>query len=141
MNKTESRKRWLEVAEPISFTEDDFDVLDLTLSVIPDLRICAAVLKHARARHLNYPVESVDELIRNIDDGHFIAGRHVIDAEEIRTYMPDAFFPIDHEGELLSKVFAALGRQRYEMAALASLHPHSISRFLANQGKEEVKNV
>lgn len=141
MNEAEARKRWTEVAEPINFTKEDFDVLDLTLSVIPDLRICALVIKHARARHLNYPVKSVDELIRNIDDGHLIAGRHIIDAENIRTYMPDAFFPIDHEGELLSKVFAALGRQRHEMAALASVHPHSISRFLANQGKEEVKSA
>lgn len=141
MNEAEARKRWLAVAEPISFSKEDFDVLDLTLSVIPDLRICALVLKHARARHLKYPVKSVEELIGNIDNGRLIAGQHVIDADEIRTYMPDAFFPIDHEGELLSKVFAALGRQRHEMAALASVHPHSISRFLANQGKEEVKNA
>src|SRR5687768_17089743 len=106
---TQARDRWRARGEAIRFTADDLDVLELTLSLTPDLRICALALKQARAKKARYPIKSADDLIRYLDEGRLVAGEHVIDAAEIKAYMHEGFFPIEHEGVLLSRVYAALG--------------------------------
>ena len=126
----QARDRWRTFGEAIRFTPDDFDVVDLALDVVPDLRICAAVLKYARARKVRYPVSSLDELVKYLDKGRLMAGEHAIDVEEIKAYMHPGFFPIEHEGVLLSRVYAALGRHRQEAALLSSLPRARIEKFL-----------
>ncbi len=138
-NPIEARKRWRAFGEQIEFAAEDWEVLDLALSLVPDLRICALALKYARAKKVHYPIESVSELIKHLENGRFIAGRHVIDTEEIKTYMQDGFFPIEHEGALLSRIYAALGRQRYEMAMLSASHPKTIARVVEAQRSKEAK--
>lgn len=136
---TQARDRWRALGEPIHFTAKDLEVLDLTLSLIPDLRICAFALKHARAKKVAYPVKSVEALIGHLDDGRLVAGTHVIDADEIRMYLHEGFFPIEHEGALLSAIYAGLGRQRIEIALLSGAHPKTLERFIAARQAQEVK--
>jgi hypothetical protein len=138
-NEGTTLQRWQALGEPIRFTSEDFEILDLTLSLIPDLRICALALKEARMMKVRYPIESVDELLRHLKTGQFVAGHHVIDSDEIRTYMPKEFFPIEHEGELLSKIYAALGRQRNEMALLSKVDLNKIEKFIVTHKSQEVK--
>lgn len=128
---TKLRDSWRAVCEPIPFTSEDFEVLDLALCVVPDLRICALALKQARQKRLAYPVKSAEELIARLEDGRLLAGRHVIDAEEIRTYLHPGLFPIEHEGALLSAVYAGLTRQRLEQAAVSGVHRRTVERAMA----------
>jgi hypothetical protein len=140
-SEIDALRRWKSLGEGIRFTAKDFDVLDLALSLIPDLRICALAVKQARKMKVEYPIESVDGLIRYLGDKPFVAGDHVIDLDEIRTYLPAEIFPIEHEGELLSLTYAALGRQRREMALLSTVHPNAIDKFVAARGAQEVRDV
>lgn len=126
----EAADAWRAVCEPIRFGPEDVEVLDLALSVVPDLRICALALKQARARRMAYPVKSADDLIAHLDDGRLVAGRHVIDAQEIRAYLHPGFFPIEHEGALLSAVYAGLCRQRIEQAATSAVHRRTLERAI-----------
>jgi len=132
-------QRWQELGEPIRFALKDFEILELTISLIPDLRICALALKEARRVKLRYPIKSVDELLRHLKKGQFVAGNHIIDSDEIRTYMPKEFFPVEHEGEFLSKLYAALGRQRNEMALLSAVDPKIVEKFVATHKPQEDK--
>lgn len=126
----QARDRWRAFGEKIRFTPDDFDVVALALDVVPDLRICALALKHARAKKVRYPVKSLADLLSYLDKGRLVAGEHVIDVEEIKAYMHEGFFPIEHEGVLLSRVYAALGRHRQETAVLSSLQRANVEKFL-----------
>jgi hypothetical protein len=119
---------WRAACEPIPFEREDFEVLDLALCLVPDLRICALALKQARRRQLAYPVKSVEDLIAHLDDGRLVAGRHVIDADEIRTYLHAGLFPLAHEGALLSAVYSGLCRQRLEQAAASAVHRKTLER-------------
>jgi len=130
-DEAEARNRWRALGDSIEFTPKDFEVLDLTLSLMPDLRICALALKYARAKGVHYPISSVDDLIKHLEKGQFVAGTHIIDSDTIKTYMPKELFPIEHEGELLSKIYTALGRQRYETTVLSTVQLTTIEKFLA----------
>jgi len=138
-NAAKARDRWRAPAEPVKFTAKDFEVLDLALCLVPDLRICALALKQARASKLTYPVKSAEELIAHLDDGQLVAGRHVIDPGEIRTYLHEGLFPIEHEGALLSAVYAGLGRHRTEMAILVAAHGKANENVVAVQAARKEK--
>jgi len=135
----QARDRWRGPAEPVKFTAKDFEILDLTLCLVPDLRICALALKQARESKLKYPVKSAEELIAHLDDGQLVAGRHVIDPGEIRTYLHEGLFPIEHEGALLSAVYAGLGRHRTEMAIATAARGTAIEKVIPVQPARKEK--
>jgi hypothetical protein len=137
--ETTPLESWKALAEPIRFTPADFEILDLTLYLIPDLRICALALKEARSMKVRYPIGSVDELLSHVKKGKLVAGNHVIDSDEIRAYMPGEFFPIEHEGDLLSKIYAGLGRQRSEVAFLSAVDPKMVEKFVAARKSTQVR--
>jgi len=107
----------------VSFTRKDFDVLDLTLSTIPELRICAYAVKRARSLKVRYPIETVETVVAGLEHSVFEGAGHRITPADIRNYMPKEFFPIRTERELLSKIFVALNRCKYEMGIVAQLSP------------------
>ena len=83
--------RWQGASADIAFTPGDFDVLDIILSLIPELWIGALVVKRARAAQVRYQIESVDKLIRLLDDGQQLVGAsHRINADDVRKYLPSA---------------------------------------------------
>jgi hypothetical protein len=108
---------WRGPALPLSLTEVDLDLLDLVLCVYPELRVVTFLGQQARARGLNYPVENVQQLIQLIGEDRFELGEHRVDATEIGKAMPEEWFPLSHEGDLLTATHRALLRCSTEAAA------------------------
>jgi len=107
---------WRANALEIDFSADDVDLLDNVITVVPILRIVAAIGKEARKRGLRYPVATAADLARYLGSESLLYGRHRVDPESIGRTMPDTWFPIAHEGELLSRVHLALLRCEMEAA-------------------------
>src|SRR5262245_26766367 len=75
--------------------------------------------QEARRRGVTYPVANARELKSHLKRVNLVFGNHRIDSEAVARTMPDAWFPIAHEGELLSRVHLALIRCEAEAAQLA----------------------
>jgi hypothetical protein len=98
---------------------EDLDLLDNVTAIAPLLRIVTAIGQEARRRGVTYPVANAHELQSRLKRVKLVFGNHRIDSEAVARTMPDAWFPIAHEGELLSRVHLALLRCEAEAAQLA----------------------
>ena len=98
---------------------EDLDLLDTVTAIVPLLRIVTAIGQEARRRRVTYPVSSARELQSRLKGVTLVLGNHRIDSDAVARTMPDAWFPIAHEGELLSRVHLALLRCEAEAAQLA----------------------
>ncbi len=103
-------KNWVGAGADIDFVPEDFDILDVTISIFPELRICAQVLKLARQEQVEYPIVSINSLTKLMPDKTVRLGGHIIDAAAIKAFMPDDHLPILDEGDLVSKTYMALLR-------------------------------
>ena len=104
-------ERWKGLAADVVFEPSDFDILDLTLCRDPDLRLTAFALKKARESGLRFPVDAPEKLSMLLGSSpREERCGHSIGKEEIVKYMPREWFPINHEGELVSCVYLALAR-------------------------------
>jgi hypothetical protein len=130
---------WQGASADIVFEPADFDVLDITLSLMPELRICALAVKRARAANVKYPITLADQLVVLLENRRFATAGHQIEAEDVGKYMPKEFFPIEHEGELISRIFIALARCKHEMAVAAHADPEILAklRTLPNETNPE----
>jgi hypothetical protein len=93
--------------------EKDLPVVDLILSLHPDLEMVLFVGTQARSAGLKYPVKSPADL-----GVLFPAGQkqltfrgHSVTQEQAAAYMPKEFFPIENELELLRRVLICLQRE------------------------------
>jgi hypothetical protein len=116
MNK-EERRSWHGAGADLEFEPSDFEVVDLVLGQIPELRICATALKRARAAKLTFPINEPKSLFGLFQGKKFKGGGHEFGTDEAVTYMPPEFFPINHEGELVSRMYTALVRCKHEAAS------------------------
>jgi hypothetical protein len=105
---------WRGAGADIQFGPEDFEVMELAMGVVPEVRVCALVLKWMRDANLQYPVQAVDDLIQAFQHKRFVGGGHAIDPDSIRAFMAKEYFPIKHEGELLSRTYLALMRCKNE---------------------------
>jgi len=105
---------WRGAGADIQFAPEDFEVMELAMGVVPEVRLCAVVLKWARDGNLQYPVQGVDDIIQVFPHKQFVGCGHEIDPGGIRAFMAKEYFPIEHEGELLSRTYLALMRCKYE---------------------------
>jgi hypothetical protein len=128
MMKLAHRQAWHGPGADVQFEPADFEVIDLTLGQIPELRLCALALKRARALNLKYPVKNAKALTVLIGNKRFVGGGHKIRPADIGRFMPAEFFPLTNEGELVSRIYMALLRCREETAL--KLH---LSRFTAKR--------
>lgn len=110
---------WRATALELSLSAEDLDLLDRVLTVVPILRIIAAVGQEARKRGLRYPVSGVEALQACLGNDRLVLGQHRIDGDSIARAMPHGWFPIAHEGELLSRVHLALLRCEMEAEQMA----------------------
>lgn len=110
---------WRTGAIELDLTPEDLDLLDAVLCVVPELRVVTRLAQLARQAGLAYPVRSTDELTAVLRGDRLTLGGHGLDAESIARVMPDEWFPIAHEGELLSMVHLALVRCRWEAGPAA----------------------
>lgn len=114
---------WAAVGADIKFEPGDFEILDLTLSLMPELRICAMVLKRARKKGLKYPIKSADQLSKLLEKKVEVGGGRQISSKLISKYTKKEFFPIEHEGQLVSTVYLGLMICRTEMAVELATNP------------------
>ena len=112
--KEEARTAWHGAGAELRFDPSDFEVIDLVLGQIPELRICAMALKRARATKLKFPLSSAKDLFGLLESRRFTGGGHEFGTKDIKTYLPAEFFPIHDEGELVSRLYIALLRCRHE---------------------------
>lgn len=130
----DSLELWRGSGIDIKFKPTDFEVTELALGIIPELRICAMALKWARKAGIHYPVEDVEQIVKAFPHTKFQGGGHEITTDSIRALMPSEYFPIQHEGELLSKAYLSLMRCKIEAASQRG--PIGASSQLGNSKKE-----
>jgi hypothetical protein len=109
---------WRGNAFPVEFSEDDLDLLDNVITVVPILRIVAAIGREARRRGLRYPVAGRADLVTCLGKHTLTYPGHRVDRTTIEHAMPESWFPIAHEGELLSRIHLALLRCEAEAAQM-----------------------
>jgi hypothetical protein len=114
MRGRRSPEGWRADALELQLSPDDLDLLDNVLTVVPILRIVAAIGQETRRRGMTYPVSAVAELQSLLGDDTLVYGDHRIDRDTIAQAMPESWFPVTHEGELLSRVHLALLRCEFE---------------------------
>jgi hypothetical protein len=112
----ERLEHWRGAGSDIEFEPEDFEVLELSLALIPEVRVCAQVLKWAREANLKYPVMSPAGLTTAMRRKTFTGGGHTLDAKGILTFMTSEYFPINDEGDLLSRSYMALLRCKAQAA-------------------------
>ncbi len=129
---------WRGVGADIQFTLEDFEVIELTLGLMPELRICALAVKKARAAKVQYPLTGAEDMAFLLDsDGKFEGGGHSVRREDLTAYLHPEYFPIKTEAELVSRVYLGLRRCSEEFAMANHLHPHTLQRMAdirASQG-------
>lgn len=118
--------RWKGASAQIPFEPEDFDVLDIVLNLIPELRICAVAVKRARASQIEYPIGNVDEIVNLLRGENFEGGGHHITEKDVRHYLVPEYFPIAHEGELVSRIYLALTRCNYEVSLASRVQPEAL---------------
>jgi hypothetical protein len=96
------------------FGQDDVDILNVTLNLVPELRICAAAAKRARRMALNYPLRSAESVCELLGGEVFEGAGYRISRADIFRYMPSGYFPIENEAELIARAYMALLRCRQE---------------------------
>lgn len=99
---------WRGSALPLTLTASDLELLDHVLCVYPELRIVAFLGQLARARQLAYPIREAATLAQALGEDRLELVEHRIDHQEIVSQLPHEWFPINHEGELLSAIHRAL---------------------------------
>jgi hypothetical protein len=110
---------WRANALDLQLSAKDLDLLDNVMTVTPILRVVAAIGQQARKRGLTYPVSAVGALQSCLRGKTLLYGDHRLDKHTIARAMHESWFPIMHEGELLSRVHLALLRCEMEAAQLA----------------------
>jgi hypothetical protein len=110
---------WRGNAIELTLGPDDLPLIDNVLTVAPLLRIVTALGQEARQRKLRYPVKDVEALQGCLGRSAFDLAGHRIEARTIGHAMPESWFPIVHEGELLSRIHLALLRCEFEAGQMA----------------------
>jgi hypothetical protein len=127
LREVRSLEGWRGDELELSLGEEDLDLVDNVLCLAPELRIVVRLGQEARQRVVTYPVTSLKSLVRQLQGDSFELDGHRVDAASIRHAMAEDWFPLEHEGELLSAIHLAIRRCQAELAAetLDNLRSHS----------------
>ncbi|HEX6076555.1 MAG TPA: hypothetical protein VFZ32_14980 [Micromonosporaceae bacterium] len=90
------------------------DLIDSVLCLQPELRVVIFLGQESRRRGLSYPVERPEQLAELIGDSAFDLAGHRVDRKTMIRALAEQWFPLTHEGELLSVICLALHRCRAE---------------------------
>jgi hypothetical protein len=107
-------ENWSMLSRGISFDEQDYELLEMVLHVVPDLRVTAYIGKRARQCELKYPVLTAEQLAMLMGEERIEVGEFSIDRNAVLNALTPEMFPLAHEGEFLSCVYLALLRCRAE---------------------------
>jgi hypothetical protein len=140
MTKAEARslEEWRGDTAGLSLSADDLDLVDNALCVIPELRAVVFLGREARRRGLQYPVTEAAQLVGLLRGDSFLLLGHRVDAESIEHALPAEWFPLAHEGELLSVIHLGLRRCQAERAAALL---GELRVWKGTEGRKAVKRV
>lgn len=116
---------WRGESLELSLDPDDLELVDNVLYVIPEVRAVALLGKEARKRGVEYPITGAEQLVELLRDDRFVLLGHVVDSESIRHALAEEWFPMAHEGELLSAIHLAFRRCQAEHTAALREHYRS----------------
>jgi hypothetical protein len=103
------------------FGAEDVELLQHVVELVPELLAVALAAKRARAMGLTLPVERVEDLLHALgEEESLTVGRHVLRREAISRFMPEWYFPIQDEDQLLRRCYVAMVACRQEQVAGAS---------------------
>lgn len=114
--KTRSLEAWRGDPAGLVLDPEDLELVDNVLCVIPEMRAVAFLGREARRRGLTYPVSGVEQLVALLRGDTFEMLGHRVDADSITEALPAEWFPLDHEGELLSAIHLGLRRCQADRA-------------------------
>lgn len=120
MSKNESNSRLNDPYKRVMLDDSDFEVMNLVLDQVPELRICAAIVKAAREQQMEYPFKSHDPLVKLLPEKIVLIEGHCIRPALIKRYMPEAYFPIQNEKELIARCYLAFMRCRADVSWAAN---------------------
>jgi hypothetical protein len=101
----------------LALEQEDLELVDNVLCIVPGMRAVAFLGREARKRGLKYPVTSVWQLIELLRGDTFLLSGHRVDAKAIADALHKEWFPLAHEGELLSVIHLGLRRCEADRAA------------------------
>lgn len=112
-------------AQRLEFDRDDFEVLDLVLKQSPELRICAGVLRAAKAAKLKFPITSVKQLIKLLPVREIYVEGHWLRPALIERYVREEYLPIRNDHELVARCYLALMRCREDVRWATHAPPYA----------------
>ena len=101
----------------LSLGERDLDLVDNALCLIPELRAVIRFGQEARRLGVTYPITSSKQLIGLLKGHSLRLGELRVDAKSMAHALAKEWFPLAHEGELLSVIHLAIRRCQAENAA------------------------
>ena len=101
----------------LSLGERDLDLVDNALCLIPELRAVIRFGQEVRRLGVTYPVTSSKQLIGLLKGHSLRLGELRVDAKSMAHALAKEWFPLAHEGELLSAIHLAIRRCQAENAA------------------------
>jgi hypothetical protein len=125
----EARRSWHGSGSGLEFEPGDFEIVDLVLGQIPELRICAWALKRAFSTKLKFPITKPESLLGLFEGNKFEGGGHEFGPDDVFRYMPLELFPMNDEGEFVSRIYIALLRCKHE----ATVRIHTSVDVMKNQ--------
>jgi len=125
----------------LSLKKEDLGLVDNVLCIVPGMRAVAFLGREARRRGLKYPVTSVAQLTELLRGDTFLLSGHCVDARTIASALHEEWFPLTHEGELLSVIH--LGLRRCEADRVADITDDMKTRGFPEspKGAEEIKKT
>ena len=96
------------------FEEQDLSLANAALSLIPELQLATHLLREAKTLGLSYPITTVSELYPFIPQGSLHAVGHIVNADEVDRFFPEAYLPITGDDDFLRKVYMTLQRCKLE---------------------------
>ncbi len=101
----------------LSLGERELDLVDNALCLMPELRAVIRFGQEARRLGVTYPISSAKQLIGLLKGHSLRLGELRVDAKSMAHALAKEWFPLAHEGELLSAIHLAIRRCQAENAA------------------------
>lgn len=109
----------------IEFSNDDFEVLDIVLKEVPELRLCAGILRAVRTAGVKYPIRTVDQLVALLPARQLFVEGHWFRPVLINRYLREEYLPIRTDEELVTACYLALMRCREDTRWAAHAPPYA----------------
>jgi hypothetical protein len=121
----------------IKFDQDDIDILNEVLDLIPELKISALAVKLQREKQCQccYPINDHNALFDLFEGEEILVKYHRINLKLIQRYVQPSLFPIANDKELAQAVYLALASCNTDMNWALQAPPYA-DELLAEAKKE-----